>query len=225
MLKSLADKTLSNPSSEGANQSVKRLKLAEAEKFLNAIDSENILFAGVSGSVSYLPDPDDDVDIYLIARGNKLWTELFRAFVIRRIQGNRDICLSLNFDHEFALQYYRNVISGLPVRDSVNTVVFKGKAYYESLLSSSPEIRRVYPDFLDNDPVEYETVTRSRRGPVEILLFVILASWLQIKNLIANNAFEKRGDWRSKFRTVAGLHAFYLETEKYRELNRAYLED
>ncbi|MEM0155454.1 MAG: hypothetical protein QW597_02475 [Thermoplasmataceae archaeon] len=201
------------------------MKLSEAEKFVRAIECEDILFAGVSGSVSYTPDPEDDIDIYLIVRENRLWTEMFRAFIIRRLLGNRDICLSLNFDHRFALQYYGSVISGLPVRDSINAVPLKGKDYYESLLSSSPEIRRVYPDFKDCGPVPHGSATRARPGPVELFSFIILASWLYLKNLIANRSFEKRGEFKNRFRTVARLHAFYLETEKYAELNRSYLED
>lgn len=205
--------------------SVRKSKLEQAIRFIHAIDSDNILFAGVSGSVSYTPEPEDDIDIFLIVKENKLWTELFKSFIIRRIQKNQDICLSLNFDHKFAEKYYREIVSGLPIRDSVNAVVVTGGSYYERLLLSSPMIVSAYPNLRRNYVEEPSKKQKTRRGLIEFFLFVLLASWLQLKCLLLNKIFMNRGEYKSRFKAITGLHTFYLETEKYRELNRAFMEE
>ena len=116
----------------------RRKKLEEANEFVHSVLSGNVLFAGVSGSVSYLPDPDDDIDIFLIVKTNRLWKELLKSFIVRRLKGNRDICLCLAFDDEYALHYYRQEISGLAVKDSLNVVSIFGGEYYSRILHSSP---------------------------------------------------------------------------------------
>ena len=206
---------------------VKRKKLEEANEFVHSMLSRDVLFAGVSGSVSYLPEPDDDIDIFLIVRTNRLWKELLKSFVVRRLRGNRDICLCLAFDDEYALHYYSREISGLAVKDSVNVVSVFGGEYYSRLLHSSPAVIAQYQPFKASKAEDQGSI-RERNSPgssiINVIFFVIGSSWLHLKQLYANKLLERQGRASERFRTVAGPHKFYLESEKYRELDRKYRE-
>lgn len=206
----------------------RRKKLEEANEFVHSILSGNVLFVGVSGSVSYVPEPDDDIDIFLIVKTNRLWKELLKSFVIRRLRGNGDICLCLAFDDEYALQYYRKEIAGLAVKDSVNVVSIFGEEYYSRVLHSSPAVMAhssPMKAILPRDLPDVNDSSSLASSLINIIFFVIGSSWLHLKQLYANKMLERQGRTSERFRTVAGLHRFYLETEKYRELDRKYREE
>ena len=205
----------------------RRKKLEEANEFVHSMLSGNVLFAGVSGSVSYLPDPDDDIDIFLIVKTNRLWKELLKSFIVRRLKGNRDICLCLAFDDEYALRYYKQEISGLAVKDSLNVVSIFGGEYYSRILHSSPAVIAQYQHIKTSNSEDLADVKERNSWESSIIngiFFVIGSSWLYLKQLYVNKMLERQGRTSERFRTVAGLHRFYLETEKYRELDRKYRE-
>ena len=205
----------------------RRKKLEEANELVHSMVSGNVLFAGVSGSVSYLPEPDDDIDIFLIVKTNKLWKELLKSFVVRRLRGNSDICLCLAFDDKYALHYYRQEISGLAVKDSVNVVSIFGGEYYSRILHSSPAVIAHYkPSKKSNseDLADAKEKNSWASSFINSIFFIIGSSWLYLKQLYVNKMLEKQGRTSERFRTVAGPHRFYLETEKYRELDRKYRE-
>jgi len=205
---------------------VKQKKLEQAGKFISSILSDDILFAGVSGSVSYVPEPEDDIDIYLITRSNRLWRVLLKSFIVCRITENNDICLSLAFDHEYAVEYYRSFISGLAAKDSVHVIPFAGLEYYQGLLHSSPEIMTTYQK-RENSTTESAPVSLgqgSRLSLIDLLLYVIVSSWLHLKSLYRNKKFDRKNMPGDKFQTVTGLHRFYLKTVKYEELDRKFRE-
>ncbi len=205
----------------------RKKKLVEATAFVHSILSGNILFVGVSGSVSYVPEPDDDIDIFLIVKTNRLWKELLKSFVIRRLRGSSDICLCLAFDNKYASHYYGKEISGLAVKDSVNVVSIFGDEYYSRILQSSPAVIANYPPMkvsLSEDLVDVNDNISWVSSLINIIFFVIGSSWLFLKQLYVNKMLDRQGRDSERFRTIAGLHRFYLETEKYRELDRKYRE-
>ena len=205
----------------------RRKKLEKANEFVHSMLSGDVLFAGVSGSVSYLPEPDDDIDIFLIAKTNRLWKELLKSFVVRRLSGNSDVCLCLAFDDEYALHYYRHEISGLAVKDSINVVSIFGDEYYSRILHSSPAVMAHYPPMKTSLSADLPDMNESNSWAsslINVIFFVIGSSWLYLKQLYVNKMLDRQGRTSERFRTVAGLHRFYLETEKYRELDRKYRE-
>ena len=205
----------------------RRKKLEEANEFVHSMLSGDVLFAGVSGSVSYIPEPDDDIDIFLIVKTNRLWKELLKSFVVRRLSGNSDVCLCLAFDDEYALHYYRHEISGLAVKDSINVVSIFGDEYYSRILHSSPAVMAHYPPMktsLSADLADMNESNSWASSLINVIFFVIGSSWLYLKQLYVNKMLDRQGRTSERFRTVAGLHRFYLETEKYRELDRKYRE-
>ena len=92
---------------------VKRKKMQYAVSYLSTLGESGLAFAGISGSVSYEPKEQDDVDIFLIANDGRLWEVIFRAFIRRRILGMHDICLSLCMSASYASKYSTTPIYGI----------------------------------------------------------------------------------------------------------------
>ncbi len=203
---------------------IRGAKLTEARRFIDRLPKRNILFAGVSGSVSYEPGVNDDIDIFLITKTNKLWSELFKAFLVRRLFGTKDICISLAFDHSFASTYFRDKISGLPKRDSVQVVNILGGGYYRNLLLSSPRIGALFMEMRkeDGNRQSSEKDTHSRIGVVETCCFLVLSCWLELKELYSNRRIREENRHEDAFSTIKNLHRFYLESERYKRLDRLF---
>ncbi|MCW6168965.1 MAG: hypothetical protein LVQ96_03990 [Thermoplasmatales archaeon] len=208
-------------------EAIKEEKLAIARRFVNRLSKKDILFAGVSGSVSYKPKAEDDIDIFLITRTNRLWSGLLKAFITRRLFRNKDICISLAFDDRFVVSYFKEKISGLPLKDSVNVVSIFGQEYYEDLISNSPRIRDVYSLPRKNLTGErYSNKTRNARlGIIEEGCFFVLSCWLELKSMYTNSKIRREGPPDDQFETILGLHHFYLESERYRKMNRLMKEE
>ena len=201
---------------------VREEKLAIARQFVSRLSKKDILFAGVSGSVSYRPKAEDDIDIFIIAKTNRLWSGLLKAFITRRLFGNKDICISLAFDDRFAANYFKEKISGLPLKDSVNVISIFGRDYYEDLISASPRIRDVYSLPRKNITEERypHKIRNARLGIIEESCFFFLSCWLELKSMYTNRKIRREGLPDDQFETILGLHHFYLESERYRKMNR-----
>lgn len=205
---------------------IRQAKITAARNFIERLPKKNILFAGVSGSVSYQPEAEDDIDIFLITKTNKLWSELLKTFIARRLFGGRDICVSLAFDHKYALTYFQEEISGLPLRDSVHVVCIYGDEYYHSLLLRSRKVREAFPDAVGEDKVSthVDAVSGSRMGVMEGCCFFLLSCWQELKSLYSNSRIKHERNQDDRFETMIGLHRFYLESEKYRRMKRLLTE-
>ncbi|HLH86075.1 MAG TPA: hypothetical protein VKU79_04345 [Thermoplasmataceae archaeon] len=184
-------------------EQTKRAKIEEAVNYCRDLGSKWIKFIGIAGSVSYLPEPDDDVDIFLIAEEGKLWLVLLKAFAIRRIRGHSNICLSLNMDEKYALQLFSGQMSRLQQRDARNVIPISGDEFYRHLLNRD----HISPGFGRFGKI-ITTVNSS--------IFVILGSYLILKGFYKNKRkFIKQ---HGNFSTRVSSRFFYLDSSKYRRL-------
>ncbi|MEM4778700.1 MAG: hypothetical protein QW062_04595 [Thermoplasmatales archaeon] len=191
-------------------------KIREAVLFFNKMNVNNNVFLGISGSVSYEPKEGDDIDIFLISRDGLLWLSILSIFIFRRVFRLKDLCPSLSMDSSFAVEFFRNMGEGLAARDSLKVIPIYGERYYASLLQLSPAINRGKP------AQEPERV----KGPIflipfEILAFIFVASWVNLKGIYSNR--PKNAKSEGGFKTVFSLHKFYFDTEKYKRLKEDYL--
>ena len=159
---------------------VKRKKMQYAVSYLSTLGESGLAFAGISGSVSYEPKEQDDVDIFLIANDGRLWEVIFRAFIRRRILGMHDICLSLCMSASYASDYYSDIRDPLVLEDATHVIPVYGKGYYEDLLSRMGK---------RNNRAHAGNLARSwgPRHAVSGLLFLFLAPLMIIKGLIVNH--------------------------------------
>ena len=190
---------------------VKRKKMQYAVSYLSTLGESGLAFAGISGSVSYEPKEQDDVDIFLIANDGRLWEVIFRAFIRRRILGMHDICLSLCMSASYASDYYSDISDPLVLEDANHVIPVYGKGYYEDLLSRMGE---------RNDRARSGKRTRrwEPRQAISGFLFLFLAPLMIIKGLIVNHRLIAAGRGSESFRTLVSRRYFVLDSEKYRRL-------
>ncbi|AKA49553.1 hypothetical protein IX51_11095 [uncultured archaeon] len=187
-------------------------------RFLERVGSRDIVFSGISGSVSYNPHDNDDIDIFLITKNRRLWTTLLRAFIIRILNGDRKICISLVMDESFAWSFFSQSGDYLLASDSVHVIPYRGGEYYQSLLNNSPFVRRYFPDEVSNGYFPNENDGRSGRLSVEPLVFLLLSVWVILKSMFNNHRYLKENRLAELFATVVSMHSFYFDSEKYHEM-------
>ncbi len=202
--------------SEMSNTKLKKIKCAM--QFAGILGNANLKFVGISGSVSYEPMEEDDIDIFIITENGKLWQTLLRAFLVRRISGLSDICISLCMEQRFAEVYYGEIKDSLILEDSLHVIPIFGTDFYEYLVSriqSSNEgalkSQRKYPD--DSGAGFISRVA-------SFLSFIPLATFLFLKGSFENFRLLKSGRREESFTTVVALDRFYLDSDKYRRLRR-----
>lgn len=192
--------------------------VARGFRFLGKVGGKDILFSGISGSVSYDPDPSDDVDIFLITRNRRLWITLFRIFIIRLINRDQKICISLVMDQGFAESYFAGNGDYLLASDTIHVIPYTGIDYYRGLISNSPFVQRFFPEKIS----EYITApygrNRTAPGSLEMIFYVVLSSWIILKSLKHNCKLRKEEKFSELFDVVTSPHSFYFDSVKYHEL-------
>ena len=198
---------------------LKMEKMRYASEFVDIIPKKNVLFAGISGSVSYEPAIGDDVDIFIIARRNHLWSVLLRAMIARRSSNRKDICLSLILDDRYASSLYREGLTELMKRDALHVIPLYGSEYYGNLLQSiSRDGKSVYciePARSKERPEKLEIP-----GVLDILSFIFFAPFIFIKSIRRSHLDQKSVGMDGMFRTRISHRYFYYDSEKYVKLSR-----
>ena len=195
---------------------LKALKLKQAQEFHSLLGDRGIRFIGVSGSVSYEPAADDDIDIFVICESGSLWKVLFRAFFLRRRYHFKDICLSLAMDENFASSIFCREAEYVVAEDSVHVVPLYGGDYYSRLLASSPFIRKYFPKLYGPaDPQHIQN--KPTTDFLNLFLFAFLGSYLYIKSWRECHYLRSTNPERA-FDVKIGLGHFYFDTVKYRKL-------
>ncbi len=201
-------------------ESARERKIREAKEFFSRIRIENALFIGISGSVSYEPREEDDIDIFLIAKNNRLWTSIMEILIFRRIYRFEPLCLSLCMDDSYALPFFLKLKEGLAAKDSKMVVPIFGGNYFRKLLKASP----VISGGVEGENIQFDlkpSKSSAFQKIADCIPFLIVASWVNIKAIYSNHKNRKEG--KGGFKTVFSLHNFYFDTDKYHRLNDKYL--
>lgn len=208
----------------GLHMNTKEELTTRGIRFLEKLGSRHILFSGISGSVSYSPEEDDDIDIFIITTKNRLWSTLLKAFVIRIINADRKICLSLTMDSGFAHTLFAGNGDFIMASDSMHAIPYVGEDYYRNLLAKSPFVKKYYPDYANSFPLAGVAELDSRATPLEFLSFFLLSALLTVKGLIHNHSYIRAGKHDQIFRTIISFHSFYFDSVKYHQLKEAHAE-
>ncbi len=201
-------------------ESARDRKIREAVEFFSRIKVGNSSFIGISGSVSYEPKEEDDIDIFLIAKNNRLWISILEVLIFRRIYKFNDLCLSLCMDEAYATSYFADLKESIAVKDSIHVVPISGERYFKSLIMRSSIIsRKLNEEGRVN--VAKDTQKDPPFNPLEFLAFVFVAAWINIRAIITSKSNPQSGE--GSFNTIFSLHTCYFNTEKYRILNDNYM--
>lgn len=187
---------------------LKLSKINYGLEFLDKLHLDTVVFAGISGSVSYMPKENDDVDIFLITEDDALWSVIARAFLLRRSLKMHDICISLCMSRSYALHYFSNIEEDLIISDANHVIPVHGHDFYRYLLSIMGKKGNVL----------YERSQKSRMSLRRTVLFSAMSSFLLLKGYFVNIALKRDGKSAEAFRTLAAKDYFILDSEKYRIL-------
>ena len=187
---------------------LKLSKINYGLEFLDKLRHDTIVFAGISGSVSYIPKENDDVDIFLITEDDALWSVIARAFLLRRSLKMRDICISLCMSRSYAMYYFSNIEEDLIISDANHVIPVHGHDFYRYLLSIMGKKGNVLN----------ERSQKSRMDLRRTVLFSAMSSFLLLKGYFVNIALKRSGKSAEAFRTLAAKDYFILDSEKYRIL-------
>jgi hypothetical protein len=192
-------------------------KRRRATAFLRRLGETDLLFTGISGSVSYSAGEDDDIDVFLIAKTHRMWRTLLRALILRRLHGDPDICLSLTMDAHHARRLFGGNGDAVMARDAVHVIPIHGADFYGGLLNESPFVRSFFPERVAT-PVSSSVPDRATRSSAEVAAFLLLGPYLAITSLLSNWRITRRYGPGRAFTARLSSHYFYLDTEKYHML-------
>ncbi len=195
-------------------------KIHQAEVFFDHLGSKDLRFFGIAGSVSYEPESVDDVDIFIITDRGKLWKVLLKAFITRRRVGNEAICISLTMDESYAADLFARDAEYVVASDAVHVIPLFGDTYYETLLTASPFIERYFPSRKKSQDDDVLRSGSERMFPLlNYFIFILLAPYLIIRSLRNSRILSKTNEERN-FQAKTGIHHFFLDSVKYRNLKR-----
>ena len=203
---------------ESDSQGIKKAMVNIGTGFLSHLNSRDIKFAGISGSVSYQPNPRDDVDIFIISKSGRMWESIFRLLLRRRLTGMSDICLSLVMDESFASEYFAALSDKMIARDSVMVIPVIGEDYFLDLLNSSPFISSQFPGmFSGRKKID---LVPSRKTSLRNIIFFLLTAPLILLKAIVNNKIEQRSG--GGFDIHIKLDSFYFDSLKYKRMREEF---
>ncbi len=204
------------------HESVRLAKIDDALKFSSLLKTPAVLFAGVTGSVSYVPREEDDVDMFIISQENQLWRCMFRAYLARFLARTKEVCLSLNMDVGYAKSMFASMNDPLKASDSVHVIPVIGADLYGSLLGSSGFISERYPEKANAGTIPDKFLRTGLFGmALEAGAFLVLAPVVLMKAMIVN---WKRAhtDPVMTYRLVLGRHCLYFDNLRYRAIREQY---
>ncbi|MCI4353258.1 MAG: hypothetical protein L3K14_07755 [Thermoplasmata archaeon] len=195
-----------------------------------------ISFLGVTGSTAYRdPQEGDDCDLMAIVRPGTVW--VFVAYVFLRLRlarrprvGPSDPvwCFNYTLDEGAAIQEFVRPRGFLFAREALVARPLQGEAYYRGLLRRSDWLRleapRLYARWKSTGLPE---PTPPRPAPLGVrwlnsALFVVVATYLQLKGLLVNHHLKRAGRGSESFRTVTRLDRMALATAKFDRLTTRY---
>ena len=194
----------------------KNSKIRTATNFISLLPKSDILFAGISGSVSYEPEPGDDVDIFLITKPGKLWKTMAIAFILRRKGDFDDICLSLCLDAIYAEHMFSMDRGVLIADDAVHVIPLYGENYYLKLIAASRMSLMYFPGLFS--PLTVLPHYERMRSLMNYLFFLIIGPVQMIKAMMWNHDKEARNEPEQRYTLFEGPDHFYFDSARYQRL-------
>lgn len=191
-------------------------KIRRGKEFSEKLWNSHIEFIGISGSVSYNPQPEDDIDIFLITKNGWLWVEILWAFILRRMMGMGDICLSLSVDRKGALKLFRN-LSSLQERDAEHVIPVRGNEFYNTLLLETDPGKNKNRNETSLDHIGQKSEFTFMEM-ANIFLFFLLYPLQKLKEIRFNSIHISK-EPELVYHILIGPNRLILDSEKYRTLS------
>jgi hypothetical protein len=196
-----------------------------------------IRFVGISGSTAYAAaKPSDDVDFFIVTRGNRLWITLLLGMIAARIHRMKDpscpvLCLNRMIEEDVCRDEFRKPQDALFAREALSLKALDGFTFYREMIESAPWMNRIFPELYRRATAVdggRPRVTRREGGRLwsfaNVSAFVALATYLIIVGLKRNRWLVRQGNLPARYRTIMKRGFFAYESQKYENLRRTYRE-
>ena len=179
-----------------------------------------VRLVAISGSAAQLNmDEDGDIDLFLVTRGNRVWSLAVTILVLTKLLGRRKmVCFN------FVLSDQRLVIDRQDLFNANQIAHLKpvlGEEVYERFVQVNPFVARFYPNLRATSPWVYRPpwILRILKGTTEWILGFGLA---QIQEFLSRKAYawylgRQSPRWKSPQEVVMEKDCLKLHTNSHRE--------
>ena len=188
----------------------------------------------VTGSVAYgEPQPEDDLDLFVVVRKGALWWFLGYTYLALRIERWRRgrgfgpvACFNYTIEDSTAAEALTERRDFLSARDALSAKPILGASYYQGLLARCPwmatEIPRLYAVRArpSDDPDSLPAPIALRVA--DAVVYPLLATYLQLAGLWRNA--RNRSNETGAFRTVTRLGRIAFVSRRFEALRSQYVE-
>ena len=190
----------------------------------------------VTGSAAYgEPAPHDDLDFLVVTRSGSVWPFLLYSYLAarRRPARGRDDgpshwCFNYILDERAVREEFANSRGFLFAREALTARPVAGEPYYRGLVGSADwlaqEVPRLYQRWCVGGlpPLPPESAAPLALRLVNVVLFPLLATYLNLAALLRNRRLTREGRSAKRFRVNAHLDRLTYETERFEELRTLY---
>lgn len=193
-----------------------------------------VLTLGVTGSAAYgEPEAGDDLDFLVVTRSGSLWVVLTYLYIVQRVRPRRvvdgrplEICLNYARDADEAAGEFAGPQDFLFAREALMARIVHGEEYYAGLLASATwmerEIPRLYRRRRGHAPVHPPNPAPWTVRVLNLLIFPLVAAYLQGQGLVRNAALRRSGTRVGGFRSQTRLHRLSFVSERFERLRSGY---
>jgi hypothetical protein len=186
----------------------------------------------VTGSTAYGdPRAGDDCDFMAVVRHGSLWVFVAYVFLRLRLRAwarsappEPEWCFNYMLDEETAIREFSRPHGFLFAREALVARPVEGESYYRGLLRRGEWLRHEAPRLYarwESAPMPEPQAPESAPPDVRILnvvLFPVVAAYLQLKGLWANRRLRRAGREAETFRTITRPGQMSLATRKFERL-------
>jgi len=193
-----------------------------------------IKLVALSGSTAYdAAKPLDDLDFFVVARRNRVWTTLLVAMFLAKVdrlrnRGSAVLCFNRAMEERECMLAFRSSTEPLFAREALNLKVLNGEDFYRQLLQVAPWMQDFFPVLYHSkvSGSNGKTAERTSKKPhFAVMNWAAmwgLAPYLWLAGLVRNARLRKLANRSGQFRTVVRRTSCAYESAKYEELTAEY---
>jgi hypothetical protein len=218
--------------SERRRHSIANITLARV--LSSRLGGKDAVVFAVSGSTSYRSaSVHDDIDLFCVTAGGKMWIFLAKVLVRTRAlhllrKSSRPINVSCVMDEEYARTMFSSDQGPLFARDALMAEVVHGREAYDRLLESASWMGLYFPKLyglrksLGRAKVRERRARPVGRGITNLFLCFVIGSYIRVKARLHNRLLVREGKRSSLFIPRIGLDHLFYESERYLTLKAMY---
>lgn len=182
--------------------------------------------ACISGSFSYNPNVEDDIDLLFIVDKHKLWICLFKAFIILRvwkIKGlNYNFCITYALSQDEFLKQLQEINDPLSLFDLVKAIPVVGNEKYNSFLSLSSNIYKYFNYSYKEKIIVNENKHKFKNITLNLIIYLLLFLYLNTKKLVSNLIIYKKEKYYQAFELETKITSYMVKSVKYEIYKRKF---